>query len=66
MSENNERTLKELRDLMILQLRQSGVSPEAIGKVLGVTAKSIRNRYPIGKVKGESTEEGSEPSGGTS
>lgn len=51
---------------MILQLRQSGVSPEAIGKVLGVTAKSIRNRYPIGKVKGESTEEEPEPSGGAS
>lgn len=67
--EDTGKLLKELRDLMILQLRQSGVPAGAIGKVLGLSAKSIQNRYSIGKAKGETTEalsegsaEGAQPS----
>ncbi len=39
--------LREIRDLLILQLRVSGASSDSIGNVVGLTGKSIRNRYPL-------------------
>lgn len=60
-NESEAKLLEEIRDLLVLELRSAGVSSDAIGRVLGVTAKSVRNQYPIGKVKGESSEEARSP-----
>jgi len=39
-----------LRDLVILMLLKSGVSHEAIAEVVGGNSKTLRNRFPIGKL----------------
>ncbi len=49
--------LKQIRDLLTLQSRQAGVPVEAIGRVLDLSPKSVRNQYPLGKNKGEPTSE---------
>jgi DNA-binding NarL/FixJ family response regulator len=40
--------LREIRDLLVIQLRQGGVSNDTIGRQLGISGKSVRNRYPLG------------------
>lgn len=52
-SKSAEKLLKQIRDLMVLQLRQTKVPTEAIGNILGISAKTVRNTYPIGKGKSE-------------
>jgi len=49
--EESRKLLRELRDLLVIQLRQAGVTPETIGKQLKVSGKTIRNRYPVGNEK---------------
>jgi hypothetical protein len=56
-SKETNKLLEQLRDLMVLQLRQAKVPTEAIGRALGISAKSVRNQYPLGKAKGEVEEE---------
>jgi hypothetical protein len=39
-----------LQDLLVLLLLKSGVSYEAIADVVGGTPKTLKNRFPIGKI----------------
>ena len=39
---NNE----AIKNLLVLLLLREGVDPEAIGQALGVSGKTITNRYP--------------------
>ncbi|MHB8566455.1 MAG: hypothetical protein ACYC7D_10005 [Nitrososphaerales archaeon] len=39
-----------LRDLTILLLLKNGVSYDSIANVTGISSKTLRNRFPIGKV----------------
>ena len=39
-----------LRDLMVLLLLKSGVSYDAIADIIGGTPKTLKNRFPIGKI----------------
>lgn len=41
--------LLQIRDLLVLQLRASNVPPISIGRILDLNAKTIRNRFPIGR-----------------
>jgi len=49
LADNKEelRLLTETRDLIVMLLRHSGVPPAAIGSVLGISAKTVMNRYPV-------------------
>lgn len=47
--ENSNILLRQIRDLLVLQLRQLGVSPDAIGNLLKISSKSVQNRYPLRK-----------------
>lgn len=50
--EDSVELLRQIRDLLVLQLRQSGVHPAIIGKFIGnVAEKTVRNRYPIGQIR---------------
>ena len=51
-----EKRLTEIRDLLVLSLRQSGVPAGTIGKVLGISAKTVMNRYPMKGAKAEEAE----------
>jgi DNA-binding CsgD family transcriptional regulator len=42
--------METLRDLLVLLLLKSGVSYESIADVTGLSAKTLRNRFPIGKI----------------
>lgn len=46
----DEKQLEGIQDLLVLLLLKSGVSYEAIAEVRGVNAKTLRNRFPIGKI----------------
>lgn len=56
-TENDTVLLRQIRDLLILQLRQERVSPEAIGQVLKVSGKTIQNRYPLRALVAADTDE---------
>lgn len=48
-SESSKQLLEQIKGLLVLQLRKSGVDDTAIGNVIGLKAKSVRNRYPLTK-----------------
>lgn len=54
-SKNKDKLLRQIRDLLVLQLRQTKVPTAAIANILGITEKTVRNTYPIGKTKEEGT-----------
>ena len=39
-----------VRDLLVLLLLKSGVSHEAIAEVIQTNPKTLRNRFPMGKL----------------
>lgn len=46
-------TLDQIRDLLVLQLRSAKVDDSAIGHVLGVKAKTVKNKCPLTKTERE-------------
>ena len=42
--------LETIRDLLILLLLKSNVSYEVISEVTGTKTKTLKNRFPIGKI----------------
>ena len=38
-----------IKELLILNMRHKSVSDEAIGRILNVSAKRVKNQFPIGK-----------------
>lgn len=64
MSEAPEtnKLLTQVRDLLVLSLRNSDVPPEAIAPILGISTKSVRNRYPKRGSRTTQTEESESPS----
>jgi len=51
--ESSRKLLEQIRSLLVLQLRNSKVDDTAIGNILGIKAKSVRNRYPLTKSEKE-------------
>lgn len=47
--------LNQIKDLLVLQLRHAEVDDSAIGNIIGVKAKTVRNRYPLTKKETEET-----------
>jgi DNA-binding NarL/FixJ family response regulator len=39
-----------VRDLLVLLLLKSGISHEAIAEVIGTNPKTLKNRFPMGKL----------------
>ncbi|MEX1014833.1 MAG: hypothetical protein WDZ80_06780 [Candidatus Paceibacterota bacterium] len=53
---NNPEILNELeiiKKLLIAELIVKGVTPDAIGKTMGVTGRTIRNMVPVPELKQE-------------
>jgi len=42
--------LETLRDLLVLLLLKSGVSYEAIAEVIKTNPKTLKNKFPLGKL----------------
>jgi len=52
--ETTERDLLEqIRDLLAIQLRNSGVATDTLARVLNISPKTVRNKYPLGREKEE-------------
>lgn len=47
-----EKELQEIKKLLILQLLYEGVPAEFIAKATGMNPNSIRNMFPLKKLKG--------------
>jgi hypothetical protein len=55
-SETSRQLLEQIKGLLVLQLRKAGVDDTGIGNVIGLKAKTVRNRYPLNKKKTEDTQ----------
>jgi hypothetical protein len=49
----SKQLLEQIKGLLVLQLRQGKVDDTAIGNIIGLKAKSVRNRYPLTKKEAE-------------
>jgi hypothetical protein len=49
-TEHESQVLESIRDLLVLLLLKSGASYEAVADVLGSNPKTLRNRFPIGRI----------------
>ncbi len=47
---------ESIRNLLILSLLKDGVSPKLISIATNIPEKTIRNKFPMGLIKGEKNE----------
>jgi len=52
MDKNQLENLEAIKNLLIINLLKDGVDPNLIAIAIGISEKTIRNKFPMKKIKG--------------